>query len=105
MELAPEKTAAGPRFRMPHAVLAEGFALRARFILVELRSGGLAYSGREEGWAGFAQPTALRFSRSDRSCRYESSSSNRSCAGPFCECAAGLVLGEPFWAEEHIRSR
>src|SRR3954447_16884253 len=73
------------------------FVFRIRFILVEFRSGGLAYSKREDGWADFAQPTPWRFCVGCRSCPRESSSSNCSCAGLFCAYAARLVLRERLW--------
>src|SRR5436305_745567 len=79
------------------------FVFRIRFILVEFRSGGLAYSKREDGWADFAQPTPWRFGVGCRSCPRESSSSNCSCVGLFCAYAARLVLRERLWGEANIR--
>src|SRR3954468_20383865 len=86
---------------MPGEVSAEGFAWGGRFILVEFRSGGLAYSKREDGWALWAQPTVLKFSGERRSCRGESFSSNCSCVGALC--AAALVLLEQIWGAANIR--
>ncbi len=37
-------------------VSSQGFASRSGFTVVKLRSRGLAYSKREEGWAVLAQP-------------------------------------------------